>query len=80
MTARTCAITTVAAVGLVAMTAQASPKVGAARPNIVVSDAWDRTFDLSTVGTRPLLVLYEGQGVRQREQGAERRAREGRQR
>jgi hypothetical protein len=40
-------------------TAMASPKVGTARPNVVVSDAWERTFDVSKVGSRPLLVLYE---------------------
>jgi hypothetical protein len=58
MSVRAIAVTTVATLG-VAVSAQASPKVGTSRPNIVVSDAWERTFDFSTVGSRPLLVLYE---------------------
>ena len=58
MFVRPMVVTLVAAVGI-AVSAGASPKVGVSRPNIVVTDAWERTFDLSTVGTRPLLVLYE---------------------
>jgi hypothetical protein len=37
----------------------ALPRVGDGRPNVVVKDAWDRALDLSRVGERPLLVVYE---------------------
>ena len=40
-------------------TAHALPRVGDARPSIVLKDAWDRTLDLAHVGSRPLLVVYE---------------------
>lgn len=42
-----------------ATTAFASPKVGTARPNLKLVDAWARTYDTTEVGSRPLLVLYE---------------------
>ena len=48
----------VAAAMTVAAGASALPRVGDARPAIVLKDAWDRTLDLSQVG-RPLLVVYE---------------------
>ncbi len=47
------------AVTLGASAAHALPKVGDARPSVVVKDAWDRTFDPSQVAGRPLLLVYE---------------------
>jgi hypothetical protein len=47
------------AVTLTTGSAHALPKVGDARPNVVLKDAWDRTLDLSQVGGRPLLLVYE---------------------
>jgi hypothetical protein len=42
--------------------ASALPEVGALRPNLRLVDAWERTYTLSEVGVRPLLVLYEDKG------------------
>jgi len=47
------------AAAIVSNTAQALPRVGDARPSIVLKDAWDRPLDLAHVGSRPLLVVYE---------------------
>ena len=49
----------VASLALLAADAGAVPAIGTRRPGIRLVDAWDRTFDLSSVGPRPLLVLYE---------------------
>ncbi len=46
---------------LVATAASALPKVGSARPGIVLVDGWDRAFDLAKV-ERPLLLIYEDEG------------------
>jgi hypothetical protein len=51
---------------LLAIIAKAAPPLGATRPALRLVDAWDRPFDLSQVGGRPLLVIYEDQSsVRQ---------------
>jgi hypothetical protein len=47
------------AVALVASPAYALPKIGDARPNVTLRDAWDRTLDLGRIGQRPLLLVYE---------------------
>lgn len=39
--------------------ASAVSPVGSTRPDIRLVDAWERTFDLTQVGARPLLVVYE---------------------
>jgi Bacterial protein of unknown function (YtfJ_HI0045) len=47
------------AVTLASSAALALPKLGEPRPNVVLKDAWDRTYDLANVGARPLLLVYE---------------------
>ncbi len=47
------------ALALAAPPAHALPKVGDARPNVALRDAWNRTLDLGRIGPRPLLVVYE---------------------
>ncbi len=39
--------------------ALALPEVGAARPTLTLTDAWDRSLDLSTLTGKPVLVVYE---------------------
>jgi hypothetical protein len=47
---------------LVPRGAPALPEMGTSRPNLQLVDAWERTYPLSDVGVRPLLVLYEDKG------------------
>jgi hypothetical protein len=47
---------------LVPRGASALPETGASRPNLRLVDAWERSYLLSDVGVRPLLVLYEDKG------------------
>lgn len=42
--------------------ANASPPIGAPRPDISLRDAWDRQFPLSLFRTMPVLVIYEDKG------------------
>ncbi len=53
--------------GVLAATADAAalPAVGSTRPDIRLVDAWERTFDLSQVGPRALLVVYEDKSAAQ---------------
>jgi hypothetical protein len=47
------------AVALASSSAQALPRVGDARPRLVLKDAWDRQLDFGQIGGRPLLLVYE---------------------
>ncbi len=44
---------------LLAPAADAVPGIGAARPAVRLLDGWDRTIDVSRIGPKPMLVLYE---------------------
>ncbi len=44
---------------LLSSPAHAIPEVGAARPEIRLIDAWDRTFSIGKTGTKPILIIYE---------------------
>ena len=48
---------------LIALAAPASalPKRGDARPQLRLVDAWDRTIQMSALGKKPLLLIYEDQ-------------------
>ena len=48
-----------AAIVFAATAADAAPRLGDARPAIVLKDGWDRALDLGRVGSKPLLVFYE---------------------
>jgi hypothetical protein len=52
----------VAVVTLLASTADALPSAGAFRPDVELTDAWDRSIRLSTYRGMPLLVVYEDKG------------------
>jgi hypothetical protein len=56
-----------ACVGLVVATLLAReafglPVVGAARPSVRLLDGWERTLELSRLGAKPVLVVYEDKG------------------
>jgi len=49
----------VLAATLVTASANALPRIGDTRPNVVLTDAWNRAFDVGRVGNRALLLVYE---------------------
>jgi predicted transcriptional regulator len=49
-------------VALVASLAAALPLVGALRPEVQLTDAWDRSIQLSKYRGMPVLVVYEDKG------------------
>jgi len=56
---RRLAATAAVALALCASSALALPSLGAARPAVRLVDGWERTLDLSSLGTKPVLVVYE---------------------
>jgi len=42
-----------------ASTSFALPSLGATRPTVELVDGWERTLDLSSLGAKPVLVVYE---------------------
>jgi hypothetical protein len=59
LTAPMMVVLTALALALLSHDARALPSVGASRPQLRLVDAWERVLDLSNVGSRPLLVIYE---------------------
>lgn len=44
---------------LLTWAAMALPPMGAPRPDLRLTDAWDRTLDLKSLHGKPILILYE---------------------
>ena len=59
MTSKWSAVVLLAAGLFIASPAHALPGVGAARPDITLVDAWDRSFSIGKTGTKPILIIYE---------------------
>lgn len=52
-------VTVVSALLMFGAIANAVPTVGADRPNVILQDGWDRTFELGRYRGMPTLVVYE---------------------
>ena len=48
-----------AAAGLSTTSAAALPAAGDPRPHVKLVDAWDRTVEVASIATKPMLVVYE---------------------
>jgi hypothetical protein len=52
----------VTATALLGPATHALPRLGTGRPTLRLVDAWDQTLELSSVGAKPVLVVYEDKG------------------